>query len=101
MRPGDNCWKEWCIRLRMRMMRRKLAEITLPVEQIYQEVGFGGPFADLRSYSYWNSCRNRIPGWDTHTKQGLEVYFDVNDEGKVDEVTFRLDESWRSLMEGR
>lgn len=100
MKPGDNCWKEWAVRLRMRMMRQRLVEVTLPVEQIYEEVGFGGPFEDLQSYSYWNSCRRHIQYWDTLFKQGLEVEFEVNDHGTVDEVTLSLDESWRSLMEG-
>jgi hypothetical protein len=83
------------------MMRQKRAEITLPIDQVYEEVGFGGPLSDLHSYGYWNACRNHIKDWDTLYKQGIEVDFEVNAQGRVDEVTFRLTESWRSLMEGR
>ena len=99
MQPGDNCWKDWGIRLRMRMMQQRTVEVTLPVEHIYEEVGFGGPFEDLRGYGYWNSCRRHVEYWDTLFKQGIEVDFETNAEGKVDEVTFKLNENWRSLME--
>lgn len=101
MRPGDNCWKNWAIGLRIRMMRQRVAEVTLPVDQIYEEVGSGGPPEDLRTYSYWNSCRWHGPYWETLFKREFEVEFELSPQGKVDEVTFPLDESWRSLMERR
>jgi hypothetical protein len=101
MPRGDNCWKNWGEDLRVRMMRQKVASVTLPVEQIYQEVGTGEPFANLQKYSFWNSCRNHIPYWDTLHKAGIEVDFEINARGEVDEVTFSLNETWRWLMEGR
>jgi hypothetical protein len=101
MHPGDNCWKDWAIRLRMKLMRNKLSEVILPVQEIKDQVGFGGTLEELQSFGYWNACRNHIEAWDTLFKQGIEVDFSTNNLGRVDEVTFRLDESWRSLMEGR
>jgi hypothetical protein len=101
MPVGDSCWKDWGIRLRMRMMRQRTPEVTLPIRQIYDEVGTDEPFENVTSYGFWNSCRRHIDAWNTLFKQGIEVDFEVNAEGKVNEVTFMLNESWQSLLEGR
>lgn len=100
MARGDACWKNWGEKLRQRMMRQKCVSVTLPVEQVYEEVGTDEPFANLQTYSFWNSCRNHVQYWDTLYKAGIEVDFDTNAQGKVDEVSFSLNETWRSLMEG-
>ncbi len=101
MRPGDQCWKDWGERLRMRLMRRKQTEITLPIQQVFEEVGYGGSFEDMKSYGFWNPCRNKVKGWDTLFKQEIEVDFETNEFGKVELVTFRLEASRIDLMEGR
>ncbi len=85
----------------MRLMRAKQPETTLPIEQVLEEVGYGGSIDDLRSYGFWNACRNHSEGWDTLFKQGIEVDFDTNDLGKVEQVIFRLEASRKEPMEGR
>lgn len=101
MPQGDKCWKDWAVQLRMTLIHQKTTQVTKTVEEVFDEVGTDEPFGNLQSHGFWNAVRNHIKDWDTLHEAGFEVDFERNAVGRVEQVTFQLDESWRSLLEGR
>jgi len=91
MPRGDQCWKDWAIELRKRMYRDKCSEITLTIDEIAKGTGADMTREDLCSRSFWSACRDAKEYFDTIPRQGLQIDFDPTAEGKVQEVTFRLD----------
>lgn len=85
MPRGDNCWVKLCRELREQIETRR---ITLSVEEIHRRTGTTIPLNELRNPGYWNACRDGRPSYDTTQKNGLELDFNVEDDGKVHFVTF-------------
>lgn len=100
MPRGDKCWVEWAEQLRVHMMTTKTPELSKSTLQIHQETGTHEPLTNLQSRGFWNSCQRGITDWDALTKAGFELEFEPNIEGKVESVTFRLNETWLAILNG-
>lgn len=85
MPKGDNCWGELYRELREQIEARRF---TLSVEEIHRRTGTTVSLNELRKPGYWNACRDGGPSWDTAQKNGLELDFNVEDDGNVHFVTF-------------
>ena len=92
-------WKDWADTLRQEMMTGLVPEITKSVDEITEETGTEKSSSTLHSQRFWNACRDGQGSHGTIVKAGFEVSYKVNGEGKVDAVTFRLNESWRSILQ--
>lgn len=97
MPRGTNNWVEFCVNLRKRMFQEEWFEITLSVEEIHGQSGTDVSLAELRNPGSWNPCRDAKPDFNTAQKNGLNIDFDVEADGKVQFVTFSLDEARRVI----
>lgn len=95
---GDKCWKDWTVRLRIEMMRSRTLEVTKTIDEIAAETGTDESIENLRSFGFWNAGRLAKKDWDTIPRNGLDIGFDTNAYGKVDQVTFSLNESWQAVL---
>lgn len=94
----DN-WGNFCVNLRMRMFKEETFEVKVSVTKIQKQSGTEVSLADLRKPGYWNQCRDGKKDWSNAQKHGIELNFDVEPDGKVAFVTFRLDENRRATLE--
>jgi len=99
MPAGDRCWVEYSELLRKRMFQDGVPEITVPMEEIHADTKTDVSFAELRRPGYWNPCRDAAKDWDTFQKNGIELDFEVESDGCIHFVTFRLDARRRATME--
>jgi len=88
--PRGN-WKTWAIDLRERMLREKLTELTLSIDEIVDGTGTTMSPESVRSVGFWNACRDGRPDFGTIPNQGLSIEFKPSSSGEVLEVKFRLD----------
>lgn len=92
-------WIKYAEQLRKRMFREQMSEITLPVEEVEQNSGADAAVCDLRSSRFWTGVQGGKMVSDALRRNGIEVDFDVKDDGRVHELTFSLDETWRGIQE--
>lgn len=95
----DKCWTEYAVTLRKRMFLEGKYELTLASEEVKRNSGTDSKMSDLRNPKYWKAVRDAKTGWDTLSKNGVEVDFDVADDGLVHSLVFRLDETWSGVLE--
>ena len=98
MPRGTNIWVEYCVNLRKRMFQEEKFEIKVSIAKIQKQSGTDVSLADLRKPGYWNQCRDGKKDWDTAQKNGLELDFNVEADGKVAFITFRLDDNRRGTL---
>ena len=84
----------------MHMMTHKLPELTKATSDIHAESGTQEALATLKSKGFWNSCKRGITDWDALTKAGFDLDFSPDADGKVESVSFRLNEKWLAIMQG-
>jgi hypothetical protein len=99
MPRGDKCWVEWAETLRVHMMTNKLAEVVKPTHDIHRETGTRESLRSLQSQDFWNSCQRGSTDGDLLTKAGFVLDFVPSEDGKVESVTFRLNETWLAIMQ--
>jgi hypothetical protein len=99
MPVGDKCWLDYSVALRKRMFAEGRFEITVPIDEIHRESRTDVTISELRKSGYWNMCRDAKPYWDTFQKNGIELDFEVEADGNVHFVTFRLDGRRRGTLE--
>ncbi len=92
-------WKEWADTLRQSMMAGRIGQITKSVDEISQETGTEKSATTLHSQKFWNACRDGEGSHGTLSKAGFQLSFAPNAAGKVDTVTFRLNESWLAILQ--
>ena len=92
-------WIKYAEQLRKRMFREQVSEIKLPVDEVEQHSGADSTVCDLRSARFWNAVQGGKKISDALPRNGIEVDFDVKDDGRAHELTFRLDETWRGIQE--
>lgn len=92
-------WIQYAVQLRKRMFREQVSEIKLPVEEVEQHSGADAAVCDLRSARFWKAVCGGKKISDALPRNGIEVDFDVKEDGLVHELTFRLDETWRGIQE--
>ena len=93
MPRGAKCWVEWPRDAAVHMMTNKLPEIVKPTHDIHCETGTHESLRSLQSQGFWNSCQRGVTDWDTLTKAGFVLDFVPTANGKVESVTFQLDET--------
>ena len=99
MPVGDNCWVDYATKLQKEMYRRQCFELTFPVETIQSDSGTDETLEVLQREGFWNAVRDLKKDWDTLPRKGILVDFEVNADGKIDEVTFRLNETRRDHLQ--
>ncbi len=93
-------WREWAERLRQEMMSGLTPQVTKSVDTITEEIGTDKSPSVLHSSRFWSSCQAAQGANDTLVKAGFEIEFEPNDESEVDEVTLRLNGTWKAIMQG-
>jgi hypothetical protein len=89
---GDSCWVKYAEKLRRKMCLDGVFELTVPISQVHIESGTDVSLRDLEKPGYWNPVREAKKDWDTLPRNGVLVDFEVDEDGTVRFVTFRLDE---------
>lgn len=97
MARGD-CWKQWAECLRKYMMTNGIAEITKTTAEIHSETGTTETVASLQKAGFWNATQRGIPSWTAITRAGFELGYAPTDAGTVEQVTFRLNKTWRDIL---
>ena len=100
MPRSNKCWVEWAEKLRIHMMTVKLPEIVKSTSDIHSETKTHELFKRVQSQRFWNSWQRGDTDWDALKKAGFELDFVPNADGKVEAVTFRLNETWLAIMQG-
>lgn len=99
MSQDQKRWKEWADALRQSMMTGLMPEVTKSVEELTQEIRTDKPPSTLQSQKFWNACRDGQGSHTTILKAGFEVSYVPNGAGKVDSVTFRLNDTWQAILQ--
>jgi hypothetical protein len=100
MSVRDNArWRDWADRLRQQMMSGLTPQVTKSVDRITEETGTNKPQSVLRSRRFWNACQAGDGLNDTLVKAGFEIDFEPNDKSEIDTVTFRLNDTWKAIMQ--
>jgi hypothetical protein len=86
--PG---WKDFTVEFRQQMVQDRRDEVTLPVTEIHRRTGTSVSLNELQRPAYWNACRNaNTTEWRTFQNHGLDIDFNVEEDGTVRFITFRL-----------
>ncbi|QDU44235.1 hypothetical protein Mal52_27130 [Symmachiella dynata] len=93
------CWTEYGVTLRKRLFQSRSFDVTLSIESIKTESHTTNSLKRLERLSFWDPIQAVDPGWDALYQQGVIVDFVPNEEGKVSEVTFRLEKSREQHLE--
>ena len=93
------CWSDYGVSLRKRMFQDRHFDITVAIEAIQVESNTSETVRRLEKLSFWEPIRAVKPGWDILFSQGILVEFDASSDGKVSEVTFRLEASRQQHLE--
>ena len=99
MPRSKQCWIDWAEQLRIHMMTSKLPEIVKLTIDIHSETKTHDSLKRVQSQGFWNSCQRGDTDWDALKKAGFELDFVPNPDGKVEAVTFRLNETWLAIMQ--
>lgn len=96
---NKKCWDVYGTIIRKKLFQQRSFAMTIPVETVKSESQTSESMKRLESLSFWDLVRSAEPGWDLLWRQGIVVDFDANSEGKVSEVTFRLERSRHDHLE--
>ena len=99
MAVTDHCWVNYGIRLRKEMIQNRVFAVTKPIEEVESESGADMDPIDIRSVRFWSACRAAKPSFNTLSRKGVLIDFQPNEHGKIDMLTFMLDESWRGFLQ--
>lgn len=91
-------WKKWADHLRQKMMTSLTAEVTKSVDSIVSETATTMAQRTLRSVRFWEACQSGQAPSDVIAKAGFLVDFQHDEDGTVDDVTLRLNETWMTIM---
>ena len=92
-------WRTWADRLRQKMMTELTPEVTKSISTIIEETGTERPQAVLRGEKFWTSCQAGSASNDALVSAGFEIEYEPNEEGEIDAVTLRLNDTWTSIMQ--
>jgi len=81
------------------MFQSRSFDVTVSIELIKTESHTTNTLKRLERLSFWDPIQAVDPGWDTLYQQGVIVDSVADDEGKVSEVTFRLEKSREQHLE--
>lgn len=100
MPVGDNCWKKYAEKLRTEMFSDKCFEKTIPIETVHVQSNTDELLDDLRQPSWWNAVVRVDDHARTLPDAGILVDYELNNQGNVEYVKFRLDERRRESLQG-
>lgn len=96
--PEKTRWRNWADELRQELMTGLTSEVAKSVTDIISETGTTKAESTVRGVRFWTSCRNGTAPNDFLTAAGFEIDFKEDDARHVEEVTFRLNEAWMTIL---
>ncbi|HTI50077.1 MAG TPA: hypothetical protein VL475_03970 [Planctomycetaceae bacterium] len=99
MRREDKIRKEWADAIRKTLMTGRQPEVTKTIEAIHLESGTTESQSRLSRPGPWTADGKATPFIEAIRRAGLEVAVEPGDDGRVERVTFRLNETWRGVRE--
>ena len=81
------------------MMRDLEPEVTKSVDKIADEIGTNKSASVLCSRRFWKTCQAGKSPNSAITKAGFEIDFEANGQDEIDTVTFRLNDTWKGIMQ--
>jgi hypothetical protein len=93
-------WTKWATSLRKSMMTSLTAEVTKSVASIAVETGTTKAESTLKGSRFWQECQAGKRPNDALSLAGFEIEFTPDEKRKVNEVTFRLNKTWKDIMQG-
>ncbi|MCA9142292.1 MAG: hypothetical protein H6821_15425 [Planctomycetaceae bacterium] len=92
-------WKNWADELRQEMMSSLTEEVTRSVASITSETATTKSESSLRSVRFWRACQAGDSPNDFLAKAGFEIEFQEDDDRNVQEVTLRLNKTWKTILD--
>jgi hypothetical protein len=92
-------WKKWATSLRQSMMTSLTPEVTKSVASIAVETGTTKAESTLKGSRFWQACQDGKNPNETLSLSGFEIEFIPDEDRKVHEVTFRLNKTWKDIMQ--
>ena len=93
-------WKEWADRLRQEMMGSRATDVTKSVDAIVAATATTKGEKTVRSERFWLACQAGTSPNEVLAQAGFEIEFEADDERRVEEVTLRLNRTWRNILQG-
>ena len=93
-------WKQWADCLRQEMMGSRTSDVTKSLDAIVAETATTKSEKTVRSERFWLACQAGTSPNDILTKAGFEIEFEAGDDRRVEEVTLRLNQTWRDILQG-
>jgi len=93
-------WKEWAEGLRQEMMVGLTVDVTKSVLAILAATGTTKSEKTLRSERFWLACQAGTSPNETLSKAGFEIEFEADENRQVEQVTLRLNQIWRDILQG-
>ena len=91
-------WKEWADGLRQEMMGSRTTDVTKSVDAIVTATASTKGEKTLRSERFWIACQAGTSPNEVLAKAGFEIEFQANGDRRVEEVTLRLNQTWRDIL---
>jgi hypothetical protein len=91
-------WKNWADCLRQEMMTSQTMEVTKSVEAITSETATMKTDRTLKSERFWRGCQAGTSPNDFLATAGFEIEFQQDEKRNVREVTFRLNQTWMTIL---
>ncbi|MGQ0637255.1 MAG: hypothetical protein ACT4QC_21820 [Planctomycetaceae bacterium] len=98
MQRRDKSCKEWADAIRKSLMTGNLPEVTKSIEAIRVESGTAESHARLSRPGPWTTGHAETSLIETIHSAGLEIACEPNAQGLVENVTFRLNATWRGVQ---
>lgn len=92
-------WKNWADDLRQKMMMSMTAEVTKTVETITTETATTKSASTIRSARFWRACQSATGAHACLATAGFEIEFQEGKDHCVQEVTFRLNSTWMTILD--
>jgi|GEM_PF-5307421 len=81
------------------MFRLEEFQTIVSIEEIRKVSETTVPIAELKKPGYWAACQRGKRDWQCAEKNGIEVTYEVEEDGSVHSVTFHLDESRKGTLQ--
>ena len=92
-------WKEWADCLRQEMMGSLTTDVTKSVDAIVTATATTKAEKTVHSERFWLGCQAGKSPNEVLAKAGFEIEFETDDDRRVEEVTLRLNQTWRKILQ--
>lgn len=92
-------WKDWADRLRQEMMGSQVTNVTKSVDAIVTAIATTRTEKMVHSERFWLGCQAGTSPNDVLAKAGFEIEFEADANRRVKEVTLRLNQTWRTILQ--